>query len=128
MQYSNVNSLVDVDIGRCSITTNIAKFRRGFDVFTMGLFRNVDLDKSKAVIAGGAVTACLLPWPTDAEHLWDYEQALKTELQNLFAAKRLPAEIANMIMEEARVIYAAELEVCILARFLLSSFLHDFDL
>ena len=45
-----------------SVVDSLAKFRRGFRIFTMGSLANVDLGLNTAVVTGGSVAACMAPW------------------------------------------------------------------
>ncbi|KAI8850727.1 hypothetical protein BC829DRAFT_488615 [Chytridium lagenaria] len=82
-----------------SVVPNLRMFKRAFKVFTCGLLENVDLGRDKAIIAGGAVSACLTPWP---KHLYDLlidtfgrvvktrEERLDVALMNFFSVEECP--------------------------------------
>ena len=63
----------DVPIGSISIVPDISRFKRAFKIFTMGQLDVTDLDKSRCVVTGGAVTACLLPWYCLLESIISFE-------------------------------------------------------
>ncbi|KAJ3105632.1 hypothetical protein HDU97_007839 [Phlyctochytrium planicorne] len=80
--------------GSASVVPTLAMFKRAFKVFTCGLIDNVDLARDKAVVAGGAVSACLSPWPAEIADLYQQEQECRTLLLQKL---KVPTEIAHHI-------------------------------
>ncbi|KAJ3123067.1 hypothetical protein HK098_002250 [Nowakowskiella sp. JEL0407] len=87
------------DVGRCSVISDLARFKRSFKIFTMGLTEKVDLGVDKAVITGGSVTACLMPWPEHIEELYNTEQGIALTLQRYFVRTGIPLEIRLRILQ-----------------------------
>ncbi|KAJ3085829.1 hypothetical protein HK102_013796, partial [Quaeritorhiza haematococci] len=86
----------------CSIISSLEKFKRAFDIFTCGLLHNIPLGRETAVVTGGAVTACLMPWPEHIEKAWEEEQNFKWTARRAIVEKcRLPSEIASHILSYA---------------------------
>ncbi|KAJ3277760.1 hypothetical protein HK104_003003, partial [Borealophlyctis nickersoniae] len=86
----------DVPIGHCSVAGTLEQFRRAFDVFTCGILNNVDLHRQRAIVTGGAVTACLMPWPAHIRALYMEERKARWTIER---ALGFPVEIG---MEIAR--------------------------
>ncbi|KAJ3019939.1 UNVERIFIED_CONTAM: hypothetical protein HDU68_010429 [Siphonaria sp. JEL0065] len=90
----------DVAVGECSVVESLDMFKRGFNVFTTGLLNNqVPLGSDKAIVAGGAVSACLHPWPLKLKRLYLLEKLMRRVLGCLFVS--LPIELVDMIEEYA---------------------------
>ncbi|KAI9350067.1 hypothetical protein DFJ73DRAFT_833009 [Zopfochytrium polystomum] len=85
-------------------------FQRAFRIFTSGLLEKVGLARDKAVVAGGAVAACLHPWPSDILALWE-EEVASTALIRSGLGKLLPPEIALAIDRSAEWTAAKKLEL-----------------
>ncbi|KAI8834707.1 hypothetical protein BC829DRAFT_422193 [Chytridium lagenaria] len=87
---------LDVKMMEPSVVPNLAMFKRAFKVFTCGLLENVELGHGRAFVAGGAVTACLTPWPQKLLDLWKQEVICRTVLESILG---LPVEISKVIEE-----------------------------
>ncbi|ORY45858.1 NAD(P)-binding protein [Rhizoclosmatium globosum] len=92
---SSFGAVTDVAVGECSVVHTLDMFKRGFHVFTMGLLDRVPLASDKAVVAGGAVAACLHPWPRPLRELYDREVLYRRVLDSIL--NRLPPEIVDLI-------------------------------
>ncbi|KAJ3213857.1 hypothetical protein HDU67_002358, partial [Dinochytrium kinnereticum] len=88
------HELTDTGLMSTSVVPNLAMFKRAFQVFTCGLLDKVDLGKDRAIVAGGAVSACLMPWPKDLYDLWQQECVCRDILERRIG---LPYEIAKLI-------------------------------
>ncbi|KAJ3236084.1 hypothetical protein HDU81_011201 [Chytriomyces hyalinus] len=86
----------DVPIGQVSVVATKAMFDRALNVFTLGLLKNVPLARDKAIVAGGAICACLHPWPAHILEKYRLEQRMETFLYDSVLAA-FPKEIAVMI-------------------------------
>ncbi|KAI9330773.1 hypothetical protein BDR26DRAFT_871224 [Obelidium mucronatum] len=91
--------VTDAPLGEPSVVESLDMFKRGFNVFTMGLLNHVPLDRHKAIVAGGAVSACLHPWPLKLRRLYQLEKLMRRVLERVFAS--LPVEVVDMIEEQA---------------------------
>ncbi|KAJ3025701.1 hypothetical protein HDV00_012539, partial [Rhizophlyctis rosea] len=70
----------------------------------MGLLSNVDLHRSRAIVTGGAITACLLPWPHEAREAYMEEYRVRWLIERGLG---LPVEIGLQIAEHCDIIQAA---------------------
>ncbi|KAJ3112951.1 hypothetical protein HK100_002148 [Physocladia obscura] len=99
---SKFSSTTDVPIGTTSVIHSLDMFRRAFSVFTTNLLSKVPLGRSKAIVAGGAVSACLLPWPQPIVELYTHEKRMHEILLKLLW--KLPLEIANIVITYSRIL------------------------
>ncbi|KAJ3409266.1 hypothetical protein HDU80_002133 [Chytriomyces hyalinus] len=86
----------NVPIGHVSVVSTKAMFDRALNVFTLGLLKNVPLARDKAIVAGGAICACLHPWPAHILKKYRLEARMETFLYGSVLAA-FPKEIAVMI-------------------------------
>ncbi|KAJ3290153.1 hypothetical protein HK104_006971 [Borealophlyctis nickersoniae] len=60
----------------------------------MGVFRGTPLHRSRAIVTGGAVTACLMPWPKHIRQLYIEERLMAWIIES---ALGFPVEIGRQI-------------------------------
>ncbi|KAJ3036708.1 hypothetical protein HK097_003768 [Rhizophlyctis rosea] len=94
----------DVPIGSCSIAGTLTQFKRAFKVFTMNLLSNTSLHRSRAIVTGGSITACLLPWPQNIREAFMEETRVKWLFDRGLG---LPVEIGLQIAEHSQLVKEA---------------------
>ncbi|KAJ3040938.1 hypothetical protein HDV00_010149 [Rhizophlyctis rosea] len=80
--------------GTVSVVPTISQFRRALNIFTMGTIPSESLKKHKAIVTGGAITACLRPWPPHVQGPYVIEQVIR---KILYTLGNLPPEIIEVI-------------------------------
>ncbi|KAJ3386052.1 hypothetical protein HDU84_001820 [Entophlyctis sp. JEL0112] len=103
-KYFYFTTATDVPVGAPSVVFTLEMFKRSFNVFTAGLLNKVPLGRNAAVVAGGAVAACLHPWPQSILKLYAAEKFMERFQARLFS--RFPPEILLMIESYAQVVGA----------------------
>ncbi|KAJ3040943.1 hypothetical protein HDV00_010154 [Rhizophlyctis rosea] len=93
--------LANVRTSTISVVPKLDQFRRALDIVTMGVLSNVSLKDHKAIIAGGAVTTCLMPWPQTIQSLYNLETAA---IKTVYAIGNLPPELILIIDSYAGVL------------------------
>jgi hypothetical protein len=94
--------------GECSVVSTLHMFKRALQIFTMGLFDKAPLDRNACILAGGAVSACLQPWPPHIVKI--YKEELK--LRSLFERDLgLPPEIGHRIESYAQIVHDKKLQL-----------------
>ncbi|KAI8829906.1 hypothetical protein BJ741DRAFT_669101 [Chytriomyces cf. hyalinus JEL632] len=97
-------------MGAVSVVATLDMFKRGLRIIAPS-FEKVRLAQEKIVLAGSAVTTCLLPWPEDIVELYENEGRQLTSIWNCLASLSLPAEILRKIDTFSQLSYNAKLAV-----------------
>ncbi|KAJ3239793.1 hypothetical protein HDU81_005291 [Chytriomyces hyalinus] len=100
----------DAPLGTASVVTTLDMFKRGLSIFAPSL-EKVCLAQDKVVLAGSAVTACLLPWPQDIVELYEKETRQLAAIWKCLSSLWLPTEILRKIDAFSQLSYNAKLAV-----------------
>ncbi|KAJ3040942.1 hypothetical protein HDV00_010153 [Rhizophlyctis rosea] len=96
-------SLDMTNIGGVSVVPTLAQFRRALKVFSIDVLSKAPLKDLMAVVAGGAITTCLMPWPRNIQDHYHLEIAAHKVIYKL---GNLPIEITQHIESYTRILEA----------------------